>query len=106
MALPGLPDRPFRRELSEFVTVSVDGSYDHFDPDITERRPGRVLIAMPDFTADALAHVLSYLGRVAELLDADRLGVSPHELAEALYAAAASTGVRCPDGVLTPAVVA
>ena len=50
---------------------------------------------MPDFTADALAHVLEYLGRFAELLDVERLGVGPGELARALHEAAASTGVPC-----------
>ena len=85
----------FRRELPEFVSVAVDGAYENFDPDITERTPGRVVIAMQDFTADALAHVLGHLGRFAELLDVDRLGVGPQELAEALHAAAAATGVPC-----------
>ena len=106
MSVPPLTASPsFRRELSEFVTVSVDGAYNHFDPDVTERTPGRVVIAMPDFTADALAHVLSYLGRIAELLDTERVGVSPHELAEALYEAAASTGARCPDGTLAQGAI-
>ena len=85
----------FRRELPEFVSVWVEGAYENFDPDITERTPGRVVIAMPDFTADALAHALDYLGRLAELLDGERLGVGPGELAAALHAAAAVTGVPC-----------
>ena len=91
----------FHRELPEFVTVAVDGAYENFDPDITERTPGRVVIAMPDFTADALAHVLGYLARFADLLDAERLGVGPQELAEALHAAAATTGVPCTCATLT-----
>ena len=85
----------FLRELPEFVSVRVDGAYENFDPDITERTPGRVVIAMPDFTADALAHVLDHLGRFAELLDVERLGVGPSELAEALHQAAAAAGVPC-----------
>ena len=87
----------FRRDLSEFMTVSVDGNYDTLDPDITDRAPGRVVIAMPDFTADAWAHVLRDLARIAELLDTECLGLSPQELAQALSDAAASTGVHCPD---------
>ena len=31
----------FQRELPEFVSVRVDGAYESFDPDITERTPGR-----------------------------------------------------------------
>ena len=89
----------FRRELAEFVSVEVQGTYENFDPDITDRTPGRVVIAMPDFTADALAHALGYLGRFAELLDADRLGVGPGELAQALREAAAATGVPCGRGL-------
>lgn len=90
----------FRRELPEFVSVRVEGAYENFDPDITERTPGRVVVAMPDFTAEALAHVLNYLGRFAELLDAERLGVGPEELAQALHEAAAATGVPCAGGSL------
>lgn len=98
---PMPPVSSFNRELPEFVSVRVDGAYDYFDEDITERTPGRVVIAMPDFTADALAHVLSYLGRFAGLLDVDRLGVTPCELAEALHEAAAATGVSCTSEPLT-----
>lgn len=85
----------FRRELPEFVSVRIEGAYENFDPDITERTPGREVIAMPDFTAEALSHVLSHLGRFAQLLDVERLGVGPDELARALHEAAAATGVRC-----------
>jgi hypothetical protein len=91
------PQPSFRRDLSEFMTVSIDGNYDTLDPDITDRTPGRVVITIPDFTADAWAHVLTDLGRIAELLDTGRLGLSPQELAQALSEAAASTGVHCPD---------
>ena len=86
----------FRRDLSEFMAVSIEGNYDTLDPDITDRTPGRVVIAMPDFTADAWAHVLSDLGRIAALLDTECLGLDPQELAQALSDAAASTGVYCP----------
>ena len=91
----------FSRDLPEFVSVRVDGAYDNFDRDITERTPGRVVVAMPDFTADALAHMLDYLGRLADVLDAERLGVGPHDLAQALHEAAAATGVPCTSHPLT-----
>lgn len=85
----------FRRQLPEFMVVTVEGVYEDIDPDVTERTPGRVVVTMPDFTADALAHVLGYLGRFAELLDGERLGVGPAELAGALHEAAAVAGVPC-----------
>lgn len=96
MTAPRPEIRPtYRRELPEFVTVSVEGSYEDVDPDITERTPGRVVVAMPDFTAESLAHVLDHLGRFAALLDVERLGVGPDDLAHALHEAAAVTGVPC-----------
>lgn len=93
-----MEERSFRRDLPEFVSVRVDGAYENFDPDITERTPGRVVISMPDFTADSLAHVLDYLGRFADLLDMERLGVGPGDLAQALHEAAATTGMPCLSG--------
>ena len=101
-ARPSVQASGFRRELAEFVSVGVEGTYENFDPDITERTPGRVVVAMPDFTADALAHVLDHLGRFAELLDVDRLGVTPRELADALHEAAATTGVPCATEPVSP----
>ena len=88
----------WRRDLPEFVSVTVEGTYGGVDPDITERTPGRIVVTMPDFTADALAHALSYLSRVADAMNRDRVGVGERELAEALFEAAHAAGYRCPSG--------
>jgi hypothetical protein len=90
----------FRRELPEFISVTVEGDFYHIDPDVTERTPGRVVIAMPDFTADALAHSLAYLAKIADGLDQERVGVGERELAQALFDAAQAAGYRCPSGQL------
>jgi hypothetical protein len=88
----------WRRDLPEFVSVTVEGTYGGVDPDITERTPGRIVITMPDFTADALAHALSCLSRVADAMNRHRVGVGERELAEALFEAAHAGGYRCPSG--------
>lgn len=92
---------PFHRTLPDELTVTVDGTCD-LDPDITDRRPVRVVIAMPDYVADSLAHLLGNLSRVADLLGApDTTGVDAAELAQALYEAATSGDYHCPQGSLT-----
>jgi hypothetical protein len=48
------------------MSVAVEGTISGVDPDVTERAPGRVVIVMPDFTADAVAHLLSRLGGLAD----------------------------------------
>ena len=67
----------------------------------TNRVPGRVVIAMPDFTADALAHVLNHLGQLADTLHIERVGVGEAELAAALFDAAQAAGYHCPSGTVT-----
>jgi hypothetical protein len=94
------PAASFRRELPDYVTVAVDGTIPNVDPDITERPSARVVLTMPDATADALAHVIAQAWQVADLLGAERLGDGDRALAEALYEAAAASGYRCPDGGL------
>jgi hypothetical protein len=93
-----LPPAVWSRNLPEFVSVTVEGVFGGVDPDITERTPGRVVVTMPDFTADALAHALSYLSRVADAMNRERVGVGECELAEALFEAARAGGYRCPTG--------
>ena len=91
---------PFHRTLPDQLTVSVDGTCDA-DPDSTDGRPVRVVVTMPDYVADSLAHLLSNLGQVAELLGAtDTTGINAAELAQALYEAATSGTYRCPAGPL------
>lgn len=87
----------WRRELPDFVSVAVDGAIGGIDPDITERAPGRVVIVMPDFTADAIAHVLSNLGELADRFGMERDWMGEHDLAVALSDAAAAAGYHCPD---------
>ena len=90
----------FHRELPEFLSVTVEGDFAGVDQDITERIPGRVVVVMPDFTADALAHALAYLARIGDALDQERVGVGERELAEALFDAARAAGYHCPSGRL------
>lgn len=66
------------------------------DPDVTRRTPGRVMIAMPDFTADAVAHVLRDLGELADRIHLERDWTGERELAAALQEAARAAGYRCP----------
>lgn len=87
----------WRRELPDFVSVAVDGEIGGIDPDVTVRAPGRVVIVMPDFTADAVAHVLSNLGELADRFGMERDWMGEHDLAVALFDAAAAAGYRCPD---------
>jgi hypothetical protein len=99
-----MPTKPalssWRRDLPEFVSVSVAGAFGGIDRDVTERTPGRVVIAMPDFTADALAHVFAHLARIADAMNGERVGVGEQELAQALFDAARASGYRCPSGAI------
>ena len=89
----------WRRELPEYVSVAVDGEVRGIDPDVTARAPGRVVIVMPDFTADAVAHVLSHLGELADRFGMERDWMGEHELAAALFEAARVAGYHCPNTV-------
>jgi hypothetical protein len=87
----------FRQELPEFVSVAVDGGLSGIDPDVTSRVPGRVVVVMPDFTADAISHALTVLGELADRLGLERDWIGERELAAALSAAARSAGFHCPE---------
>ena len=86
----------WRQELPDYVSVTVDGTLNGVDPDVTERAPGRVVIVMPDFTADAVAHVLSKLGELADRFGMERDWMGERELAAALFEAARAAGYHCP----------
>jgi hypothetical protein len=92
------PSPSYRRELSDNVTVTVEGPMTEVDPDISDRPPARVLLSMPDYTADALAHLLAAWHTARALADVEALGPDERSLAEALYDAATSGGYRCPFG--------
>ena len=87
----------WRRELPDYVSVAVDGAIGGIDPDVATQAPGRVVIVMPDYTADAVAHVLSKLGELADRFGVERDWMGEHELAVALFDAAAAAGYHCPD---------
>ena len=90
----------FRRELPDYIIVTLDGVVEGVDPDVTERPPGRVIITLPDYAADSLAHLVARSWWISRLFDSeDRFGLTDRALAEAIYAAAATT-YRCPDGSL------
>ena len=92
--------QPFSRVLSDDLKITVDGVLE-LDRDVTERAAARVVVAMPDFVADGLAHLLADAVRVAEVFGGfESNGIDGPALAEALYAAATSGDYRCPDGGL------
>lgn len=88
----------WRRELSEGVTVTVNGLVEEVDDSVPARRSAaRVVVSMPDYVADTVAHLLA---SGAEVL-ADRLaGPDERALAEALYSASQVNGYHCPSGGL------
>jgi len=92
------PSSSYRRELSDNVTVTVEGPMTEVDPDVSDRPPARVVLSMPDATADALAHLLAAWHTARALAEVEDLGPDERALAEALYNAAASGGYRCPFG--------
>jgi hypothetical protein len=94
----------WRRELAEQVSVAVDGLVELADT-VPARRPvGRVVVSMPDFVADTVAHLLAIGCRVAtedaSRDEADTPGPEERALAEALFAASRAAGYRCPTGEL------
>jgi hypothetical protein len=93
----------FRREVLDDIIVSIDGVVD-LDPDITARPASRVLVELPDYAADALAHLLADACAVAEVFGGfPDNGLDGRALADALYAAATSGAYRCHEGGL-PAI--
>jgi hypothetical protein len=92
------PSPSYRRQLSDNVTVTVEGPMTEVDPDVSDRPPARVVLSMPDSTADALAHLLAAWHTARALAEVEDLGPDERTLAEALYDAAASGGYHCPFG--------
>jgi uncharacterized protein (DUF433 family) len=68
-------------------------------PDITDRPVSRVLLTMPDYVADGLAHLLADLSRITSGFGGGS-GIHAGSLAAALFRAAVSGEYRCPEGVL------
>jgi hypothetical protein len=91
----------WRRDLPEYMTVSVDGTFTGVDPEITSRLPGRVVLTMPDFTADSLARVLAKAWQVARTMEDPSIGPAERALAEGLAAAAEIGGYHCALGGLS-----
>jgi len=94
----------FSRDLPEHVTVAVDGVFtdlDRDDPVPDDRPVGRVVVTMPDFVADTLAHALAKAWHVNHLFGGNiEVGPTERAVAEALLAAAEASGSRCPEGGL------
>lgn len=100
----------WRRELAEQVSVALDGVVDLEDAVPAGRPVSRVVVSMPDFVADTVAHLLA-AGWQAVVEDAagdgvDTPGVEERALAEALFDASRAAGYRCPAGRLERRLVA
>ena len=92
---------PWHRDLPDHITVALDGTLPDVDPDIgdlQDRVTGRVVITMPDYAADSLAHLIAAVCRAADLFGGTNewLGLADPDLAEALADACAASGYRCP----------
>jgi hypothetical protein len=91
----------WHQDLPEYMSVSVEGVVAGVDPEITHRLPGRVVLTMPDFTADNLGRVLAKAWQVARVLGDPSIGPTERALAEALAAAAEAGGFQCALGGLS-----
>jgi hypothetical protein len=94
--------RSFYRRLPWNVSVRLDGYYsdgDDLDPAVEDpdRPPRRVVVELPDFLADSLAHMIDRVWDVAEhLTDGCPIDGPARDLAEALRAAVhTEPGYRC-----------
>jgi hypothetical protein len=94
----------FHRVLPDHITVAVEGVFtdlDADDPVPSTRAAARVVVTMPDFYADTLAHLIADAWHLAHRLGgAGYVGPPERALAEALYAASTVAGYRCPRGGL------
>ena len=92
----------WRRELAEQVTVVVDGVVTGLveADDVPEvRAVARVVVSMPDFVADTLAHLIAGACDLGATVmgEAEAVGGSDERaLADALLAASRVSGYRCP----------
>jgi hypothetical protein len=87
--------------LDERVTVAVDGVVVDLEDSVPARRSvGRVVVVMPDFVADTVAHLLAAGCDVSAESAPDAPGRGPleRELVAALFAASKVNGYRCPAG--------
>jgi hypothetical protein len=66
-----------------------------------ERSIGCVVLSMPDYVADSVAHTMAKISQVARLIPDGQgcllIGPIEHALAEGLAAAARAAGYRCPS---------
>jgi hypothetical protein len=91
----------WRRELAEQVTVVVDGVVTGLvdaDDVPEDRAVARVVVSMPDFVADTLAHLITGACDLTETVEGDDVVGDSDEraLAAALFAASRVSGYRCP----------
>jgi uncharacterized protein (DUF433 family) len=100
MSSPDAPLPRFMRSLPDGLSVATDGTYPQ-GTDAAQRPPIRVVVKMPDYVADSLAHLLAYLSNITSNFGGlDGNGLHAASLAAALYGAAVSGEYRCPEGVL------
>jgi hypothetical protein len=95
----------YRQLPDSSISVAVDGHFTELDPDepVPGPRPvGRVVLTMPDYYADTLAHTLAALCEFADHLGAGQAGPTEWAIAQGLYAAARFMGCWCPPGRLQP----
>jgi hypothetical protein len=91
----------WHRELPDHITVALDGTLLDNDPDLgnlPDRVTGRIVITMPDYAADSLAHLIAAVCRAVDLFGGTKewVGLADPDLAEALAAACAASGYHCP----------
>jgi hypothetical protein len=101
--LHAVPPPVFRRELPLGVVVRLDGRYDDAgQPNSPMEDPGhavgRVVLELPDFIADSLAHMIETHWELAKHLTGDGPTHAPdQDVAAALLAAVLSVpGYHCP----------
>jgi len=71
---PDVLTTTWHQDLPEYMSISVEGVVTGVDPEITHRQPGRVVLSMPDFTADNLGRVLAKAWKVAQAMNDPSIG--------------------------------
>jgi hypothetical protein len=77
------PVELFHREVSDHITVAVDGVYGDLSPYERvqdPRRVGRVIVTMPDYVADTLSHLIATAHEIASRLCGEVLDVGSVDL--------------------------